>query len=463
MNKTTFYYPPLFINQNIIRGLLLFTGLLFLSISVFPQDITNEKYKKDFVSWLTNNAHTIKTVDAGNGFEDLQPFKNILKDVQVVGLGEATHGTSEFFRMKHRMLEFLVKEMGYTNFLLETSMANCRYVNQYVLYGKGDVDTATAIPGDIPWRVEEVRSMIKWMRQYNSTVSEDKKVKFLGFDFQGSYLLWKDIRSYYKKVNPSYSPNVDTISKQMLSIIRYHYKGDSISAQKVKALFETKYPDYAKIEADMLTNAKQYENAAGYEEYEKNLQNIRLVAEELEMLKSGGRPSVRDQYMAENVLDMVKKAKSGEKFVLWAHNFHIIKFTSANYTTMGYHIWKALDNKYYGVEFEFYSGAFQTKNLDIPHDPKSWLDWDVMSVGAPSEGSLPWYLNKTGKESLFIDFRHTSSKNIKLFQTEFDMHDLEGAYSAKKPSMDGVHLYWFDGLIYIKTSTAAKNFKFYLQ
>src|SRR4030095_5956689 len=98
--------------------------------------------KDQFTQWIISNAHTIKTVDAGNGFEDVQPFKTILQNVRVVGLGEATHGTSEFFRMKHRMLEFLVKEMDFTSFYIEASMTRCRYVNEYVLCGKGNLDTA---------------------------------------------------------------------------------------------------------------------------------------------------------------------------------------------------------------------------------------------------------------------------------------------------------------------------------
>lgn len=52
----------------------------------------------------------LKTVKAENGFKDLEPLKTILKDKKIVAMGEATHGTKEFFQMKHRMLEFLVEK-----------------------------------------------------------------------------------------------------------------------------------------------------------------------------------------------------------------------------------------------------------------------------------------------------------------------------------------------------------------
>ena len=86
---------------------------------------------KPIAKWIADNAIPVKSFEAGHGFEDLQPLKKILKDVQIVGLGEATHGTREFFQFKHRMLEFLVKEMGFTVFAIEASYPECFNINNY--------------------------------------------------------------------------------------------------------------------------------------------------------------------------------------------------------------------------------------------------------------------------------------------------------------------------------------------
>ena len=87
------------------------------------------KWSKDEVKtitgWLNERAIPLVSVKAGAGFDDLQPLKSVLKDVRVIGLGEATHGTREFFQFKHRMLEFLVQEMGYTVFAIEASYPAC--------------------------------------------------------------------------------------------------------------------------------------------------------------------------------------------------------------------------------------------------------------------------------------------------------------------------------------------------
>lgn len=112
------------------------------------------------VGWLRQNAIPIQHVEAGNGFADLQPLKHILRDVRIVGLGEATHGTREFFQFKHRLLEFLVTEMDFNTFTLEASYSACQDINEYVLYGEGDRATVLSGQGYIPWDTEEFSEML---------------------------------------------------------------------------------------------------------------------------------------------------------------------------------------------------------------------------------------------------------------------------------------------------------------
>lgn len=114
------------------------------------------------LSWIQQNTIPIRHIEAGNDFSDLQPLKEILKDVKTVGLGEATHGTREFFKFKHRLFEFLVKEMRYTVFTLEASYSASLPSNDYVLYGKGDLATVLTGQGYSPWDTEEFIKMIRW-------------------------------------------------------------------------------------------------------------------------------------------------------------------------------------------------------------------------------------------------------------------------------------------------------------
>ena len=96
--------------------------------------------KNELTEKLKDNIITIKTTKAEEGFEDLMPLKDILMDKKIVGIGEATHGTADFFDMKHRMFEFLVEELGYRIFVIEAQFGDGQIVNDYILNGNGTLE-----------------------------------------------------------------------------------------------------------------------------------------------------------------------------------------------------------------------------------------------------------------------------------------------------------------------------------
>ncbi|MEV1083733.1 erythromycin esterase family protein [Streptomyces sp. NPDC050211] len=104
--------------------------------------------------------------------------------MRVVGLREATHGTREFFQLKHRLLEFLVTEMGCSVLAMEASASAGLAVDAYVRHGIGDGGRALTGLGFWTWRTGEVLAMIEWMREYNRERAEDEQVRFVGIDPQ---------------------------------------------------------------------------------------------------------------------------------------------------------------------------------------------------------------------------------------------------------------------------------------
>jgi erythromycin esterase len=97
------------------------------------QAIALQKSVDQASSWLARNAHPLRSLTAGTDISDLAPLKTILSGVRIVGLGEATHGTSEFFQARHRITEYLVREMGFRLFALETSQSAAHAINDFVL------------------------------------------------------------------------------------------------------------------------------------------------------------------------------------------------------------------------------------------------------------------------------------------------------------------------------------------
>src|SRR5215471_6331183 len=66
------------------------------------------------ISWLKANALPIASVEPGTSFKDLEQLRPLIGDARIVSLGEATHGTREFFQLKHRMIEYCVSRLGFT-------------------------------------------------------------------------------------------------------------------------------------------------------------------------------------------------------------------------------------------------------------------------------------------------------------------------------------------------------------
>lgn len=157
-------------------------------------------------SWLKANAIRLSTVEAGHGFADMKPLKKIIGDARIVSLGEATHGTREFFQLKHRMLEFLVKEKGFTIFSIEANMPEAYRLNDYVLNGNGD--PATLIKGMYfwTWSTEEVLDMVMWMREFNK--SGKGHLQFTGFDMQTPDVAAGIVSDFVAKVESDYSAPV---------------------------------------------------------------------------------------------------------------------------------------------------------------------------------------------------------------------------------------------------------------
>ncbi|MDI3418721.1 TraB/GumN family protein [Streptomyces luteolus] len=97
----------------------------------------------DIARWLTERPRPLDTLTPGAPTDDLKPLGETLRGARIVGLGESTHGTAEFFRLKHRIVEFLVREEGFTVLAMEAGQSAALAVDLYVRHGVGG-----------PWMIE---------------------------------------------------------------------------------------------------------------------------------------------------------------------------------------------------------------------------------------------------------------------------------------------------------------------
>src|SRR5471030_3003404 len=114
-----------------LKSLIIFACCFLIQHYSFAQNTDAVKYIKD-------NAIVIDTNSNSENLKDLSYLKSTLEGKRVIGMGEATHGTEQFQTTKFRVLKYLVTQMNYKLFGIEANFTECRRVNDYVLYGKGD-------------------------------------------------------------------------------------------------------------------------------------------------------------------------------------------------------------------------------------------------------------------------------------------------------------------------------------
>jgi erythromycin esterase-like protein len=166
------------------------------------------------VEWLQRNAIPITTVVAGGDRADLKPLRDAIGDARIVALGEGTHGTREFFQMKHRLVEFLARDMGFTIFSIEASMPEAYRLNDYVLRGEGDPRELIGGMYFWTWNTEEVLALVEWMRACNA--AGDGRIEFTGFDMQTPDVAMQIVRDYVTQVDASAGDEIQTAYENAL-------------------------------------------------------------------------------------------------------------------------------------------------------------------------------------------------------------------------------------------------------
>jgi erythromycin esterase-like protein len=171
---------------------------------------------QSFVDWIRAQAIPLDTVEAGDGFADMQPLKKVVGDTRIIALGEATHGTREFFQLKHRMIEFLADQMGFTIFSIEANMPEAYRLNDFVLNGSGDPKELLKGMYFWTWNTQEVLDLILWMREFNR--SGKGHIEFTGFDMQTPTVSLEIVRNFVERLDAADLELVERTYKEVAGL-----------------------------------------------------------------------------------------------------------------------------------------------------------------------------------------------------------------------------------------------------
>jgi erythromycin esterase len=434
------------------RSRAIAVGALLLAIPVCQSSCSlqdrGEKSPADTArQWLAANAIRLDSVEAGHGFVDMQPLKQVVGTSRIVALGEATHGSREFFQLKHRMLEFLVTEMGFNLFGIEATMPEAFDINRYVLTGEGDADKALAGLHFWTWDTEEVRSMIEWMRTYNADPTHSRKVRFYGFDMQFAPRAAKVALAYLRRVDP---PQAERAGKE-LAILASPY-----TDQEFDGLSEAQKASAATAIDEVLAAFDQrkraYVSHSSEGEWALARQHARVLSENIEFRREKASAStLRDLAMAENVEWMLQREGPDSKAVIWAHNAHVAISRGA----MGWHLRQRFGLGLFVFGFAFERGGFQA--IEWPTGTKGGLrSFEVDS--APS-GSLDALLTSAGLGIAAIDLRGVPSSGpvAEWFSSPHETREVGAVFSEKWSGLTQRSVARiYDGLLFVDMTTRAR-------
>ena len=268
---------------------------------------------------------------------DYDPLLRRVGDAQFVLLGEASHGTHEFYRERAQITKRLILEQGFTAVAVEADWPDAYRVNRYVRGADESVSSIEALTGfkRFPawmWRNADVLDFVGWLRAHNDDLSANgTKVGFYGLDLYSLHSSIEEVLGYLDKVDAVAARQ----ARQRYSCFD-HY-GEDTQAYGYAAGFglgESCKDEVIKQLIDLQRRAAEYARRDGRvaaDEFFYAEQNARLVknAEEYYRSMFRGRVSswnLRDRHMAETLHALVAHLEGqgqAAKIVVWAHNSHL--------------------------------------------------------------------------------------------------------------------------------------------
>ncbi len=343
----------------------------------------NLEAAKDVVAEIKQQATPLDTVEAGHPFDDLQAFGKAVGDSRIVSLGEATHGTREIFQMKHRLLEYLVREKGFTVIAVEANWPESLAVDRYIKTGEGDPKDALAGLMYFSINTQETLDMVEWMRDFNKAPGSHPILTFSAFDMQMADAATEHVLQYLRRAAPGEVATAETSYREVNEIREhsqpYFYDGAKqavAAAEKVLQRFD--------VGREVMIQASSAHDWL----YAKQAAEVARQAAANRVLG----PVYRDEAMAQNVEWLANQAHSGEKIVLGAHNSHV---SGAPWATKSMGMWlrDAFGAQVYAVGFAIHAGEFRTHNSITYRIP------------AGASGSGDAVFSAAGMPLLFLDLR----------------------------------------------------------
>jgi erythromycin esterase-like protein/predicted phosphoribosyltransferase len=269
--------------------------------------------------------------------QDYDPLMDLVSEARFVLLGEASHGTHEFYHERAQITQRLIKEKGFTAVAVEADWPDAYRVNRYVRGASDDVDAIEALADfrRFPtwmWRNTDVVEFVEWLRAHNDALpAPASKVSFYGLDLYSLRASMKAVLQYLDRVDPEAAQRARTRyacfdhfgrDTQTYGFLTTSGLTKSCEKEVVSQLVELQQraAEYAR------RNGRVAEDELFYAEQNARLvQNAEAYYRSM-FLQEVSSWNLRDRHMVETLEALaahLERRDGRAKIVVWAHNSHL--------------------------------------------------------------------------------------------------------------------------------------------
>ena len=347
---------------------------------------------------------------------DLDPLVELCGDARCVLIGEATHGTHEFYRLRALLTRRLIVEKGFAAVAAEADWPDAYRVNRWVQGLPGDQDAVDALAGfrrfpQWMWRNSDVLDFVGWLRSHDEGLPPEKRVGFYGLDLYSLHASMAAVLAYLHKTDPGAARRArrryacfDQFGEEPHT---YGYVAERGLTKDCEAAVVSQLVELRRRRGELVSR----DGMLAHDEYFAAEQNARLVknAEEYYRAMFRGRVAswnLRDTHMADTLdalLLHLRHRFDPARVVVWAHNSHV---GDARATEMGdggeLNIGQLARERHPGgtvlIGFSTHSGTVTAAS-----------DWDEpaerLRVRSGLPGSHEELFHRTGVPAFLLDLR----------------------------------------------------------
>jgi len=285
------------------------------------------KREQSILTAIGHSAHPLRGETT-----DFDPLLKTVGDARFVLIGEASHGTHEFYRLRAQITKRLIAEKGFNAVAVEADWPDAYRVNQYVRFESEDEDAVDALAGfqRFPawmWRNADVLDFVGWLRNHNEH-RPSQRVGFYGLDLYSLHASIRAVLDFLDKVDP------DAARRARYRYACFENFGEDTQAYGYAASFGLSKSCESEAIGQWMEMRRRAADLAGRDgrvardAFFFAEQNARLVknAEEYYRAMFHERVSswnLRDSHMAETLDALTHHLGPKSKIVVWAHNSHL--------------------------------------------------------------------------------------------------------------------------------------------